>query len=111
LLIVVNNCCAYVKNAYFFTKPFLRDDPTAGMSGPLHPPTRTGGRKLETPLRSFVKAITWQLVGLVTMTALAFVVTGSLASAGSLALGAALTGLALFFLHERIWSLIAWGRG
>ena len=65
---------------------------------------------METPLRSIVKSLTWQLFGLVTMTAIAFAVTGNIASAGGLALGAAITGFVFFFVHERIWALIPWGR-
>ena len=65
---------------------------------------------METPLRSFVKSLTWQVLGLITMTAPAFVVTGDIASAGGLALGAAATSLVFFFLHERFWALIPWGR-
>ncbi len=65
---------------------------------------------MESPLRSIVKAVTWQVLGLITMTALAYVATGDLASAGGLALGAAATSLVFFFLHERVWALISWGR-
>lgn len=65
---------------------------------------------MESPARSIVKAITWQLLGLVTMTALAWFATGNLAAAGGLAVSAALTGLVCFFLHERLWARIAWGR-
>lgn len=65
---------------------------------------------MESPLRSVVKAVTWQLLGLLTMTALAFLVTGDIASAGSLALGAAAMSFVFFFLHERVWALIPWGR-
>lgn len=65
---------------------------------------------MESPARSIVKAVTWQLLGLVTMTLLAWLMTGSLTAAGSLAFAAALTGFACFILHERIWARIPWGR-
>ena len=65
---------------------------------------------MERPIRSIVKALTWQALGLVTMTALAYVATGDLSSAGSLALGAAATSLVFFFVHERVWAIIPWGR-
>lgn len=64
---------------------------------------------MESPARSIAKAITWQLLGLITMTLLAWVVTGSLTSAGGLALGAAATGFFCFILHERAWARIRWG--
>lgn len=65
---------------------------------------------MESRTRSLVKAITWQLVGLVTMTLLAYLVTGDLGSAGGLALVAAATGFICFLLHERVWAHISWGR-
>lgn len=66
---------------------------------------------METPIRSIVKAVTWQALGLLTMTALAYLATGDLSAAGGLALGAAATSLVFFFVHERVWAAIPWGRG
>lgn len=65
---------------------------------------------METKTRSIIKAISWQIVGLFTMTLLAWAVTGDMAAAGGLAGSAALTGLVCFFIHERIWARIPWGR-
>lgn len=65
---------------------------------------------MESPTRSIVKAVTWQLLGLVTMTLIAWIVTGSLTSAGGLALTAAATGFICFIIHERVWAHIPWGR-
>lgn len=65
---------------------------------------------MESPARSIVKAITWQVLGLFTMTALAWIATGSLTAAGGLAVSAALTGFVCFILHERVWARIPWGR-
>jgi uncharacterized membrane protein len=65
---------------------------------------------METGKRTFLKAVTWQTLGLLTMTALGFLATGSLTIAGSLALAGAATGVVSYILHERIWNRIAWGR-
>lgn len=65
---------------------------------------------MESHTRSIVKAVSWQLVGLVTMTLLAFVATGDWRAAGGLALGAAGTGFVCFIIHERVWAHISWGR-
>ncbi len=65
---------------------------------------------MDTPIRSMVKALSWQMLGLFTMTGIAFVFTGNLGSAGGFALTAAVTGLVFFFLHERVWAAIPWGR-
>ena len=64
---------------------------------------------METPLRSLVKAVTWQALGLVTMTAITFALTGSLATGGAVALSGAATGAVVYVVHERIWARIRWG--
>jgi uncharacterized membrane protein len=64
---------------------------------------------METPFRSLVKALTWQALGLVTMTALTFALTGSLVTGGAVALGSAALGLVLYAAHERVWARIRWG--
>ena len=65
---------------------------------------------METRTRSIVKAISWQLLGLITMTALAWLSTGSLQAAGGLAIAAAAIGFLFYILHERLWGCISWGR-
>lgn len=70
----------------------------------------TAYEKMDSPTRSIVKAVTWQLLGLLTMTLLAWFATGSLSAAGGLAISAAATGFICFVLHERIWARIPWGR-
>jgi uncharacterized membrane protein len=65
---------------------------------------------LESPRRTFVKAVTWQLLGIATMTLLALFQSGSLIDAIMLALSASATGFVFYFVHERCWSKINWGR-
>lgn len=67
-------------------------------------------KELESPARSIVKAVTWQAIGLVTMTLMGWLATGSLAAAGGLAISGALSGFVCFILHERLWARIRWGR-
>ena len=64
---------------------------------------------METGWRTLAKAITWQVSGLVVMTALAYGATGSLSIAGGLALVSSATGFVTYFLHERIWQRVRWG--
>jgi uncharacterized membrane protein len=64
---------------------------------------------METPLRSLAKAVTWQALGLVTMTAITFALTGSLATGGAVALVSAITGAVFYILHERLWARVRWG--
>jgi uncharacterized membrane protein len=60
--------------------------------------------------RLWAKALTWQIFGLFSMTALGVVFTGSLAVGGYFALTAAALGLICFVIHERVWARVSWGR-
>lgn len=62
-----------------------------------------------TRLRSFVKATTWRLIGSLDTFGLAWLVTGHLGFAGSIASLEIITKIAWFYLHERIWDMITWG--
>lgn len=65
---------------------------------------------METPTRTAFKAATWQICGLITMTLIGYVTTGSFQAAGSIAIAGAVAGFVTFFVHERVWNCIAWGR-
>ena len=65
---------------------------------------------METTRRAIAKAVTWQLMGLVVMTAITYAITGSVAEGGLIAVVGATSGLATYVLHERVWSGITWGR-
>ena len=56
-----------------------------------------------------MKCVTWQALGVVTMTALSYPHTDSLAAAITLAVSSCSLGFVTFFLHERLWSRIRWG--
>lgn len=64
----------------------------------------------DTPARSIVKALTWQAMGLVVMTAITWAVTGSVSKGGVVALLGAATGMVTYLLHERLWARVDWGR-
>ncbi|WP_289032645.1 DUF2061 domain-containing protein [uncultured Roseibium sp.] len=65
---------------------------------------------MDTTKRTFLKALTWQLLGLITMTALSYPHTGSLYSALALASSASASGFLAFFVHEKVWNKVPWGR-
>jgi len=66
---------------------------------------------MDSKLRTITKAITWQVLGLLTTSALAWLHTGSITTALSFALTTAASGLAFFVLHERLWARVRWGIG
>ncbi|WP_114287475.1 DUF2061 domain-containing protein [Candidatus Halocynthiibacter alkanivorans] len=60
--------------------------------------------------RLWAKAITWQVLGLFSMTALGAAFTGSFTAGGYFALAAAAIGLISYVIHERLWARVQWGR-
>lgn len=64
---------------------------------------------MDTKQRSIAKAVIWQVIGLVSMTLVGFLITGSVQSGGAMALVNAASGLALYLAYERAWSRVSWG--
>ena len=63
-----------------------------------------------THARSFVKTISWRTLGSLDTMLLGYIFTGSLVIAGSIASTEVATKVILYYLHERGWSHIRWGR-
>lgn len=60
--------------------------------------------------RSFVKAVSWRFIGSLDTFMLSWLVTGKLKYAVSIATAEAVTKIVLYYLHERAWRLVKWGR-
>ncbi len=61
-------------------------------------------------VRSIAKAVSWRFVGGLDTAVLSFLVTGSLKYAVSIAGAEAITKIGLYYVHERVWRRVAWGR-
>ena len=61
-------------------------------------------------LRSLAKAVAWRLVGSVDTFILSLIFTGNGKYALSIASAEALTKIVLYYLHERAWRRVRWGR-
>lgn len=61
-------------------------------------------------LRSLVKAVSWRVVGSADTFLLSLIFTGSGKYAISIATTEALTKIALYYVHERAWRRVKWGR-
>ena len=61
-------------------------------------------------LRSLVKAVSWRIVGSADTFMLSLIFTGSGKYAISIATTEALTKIALYYVHERAWRRVRWGR-
>ena len=60
--------------------------------------------------RSIVKGVTWRIMGTLDTFLLTLLVTGELRFAFSVSALEVFTKVFLFWLHERIWLKIGWGR-
>ena len=65
----------------------------------------------DTNARSLVKAASWRLVGTLDTILLSFLITGNSITAFSVGVSEIITKTLLYYLHERAWNKIAWGRG
>lgn len=61
-------------------------------------------------LRSLAKAVSWRVVGSLDTFVLSMIVTGNGKYAISIASAEAVTKIVLYYLHERGWRRIKWGR-
>jgi uncharacterized membrane protein len=67
-------------------------------------------RAPEAHSRSFVKAVSWRLLGSIDTFIISFFVTHSFVFAGSIASVETVTKIILYYGHERIWAVVPWGR-
>lgn len=67
-------------------------------------------RGAETHARSVLKAVSWRTLGTFDTFAISWFLTGRVAIAGSIAAVEIATKLAWYYLHERVWAAIGWGR-
>ena len=61
-------------------------------------------------VRSLIKAVSWRFVGSLDTFILSMIFTGNAKYAVSIASAEALTKIALYYVHERVWRRVAWGR-
>ena len=61
-------------------------------------------------VRSLAKALSWRVVGSLDTFMLSLIFTGNAKYAISIASAEALTKIALYYVHERVWRRVPWGR-
>jgi uncharacterized membrane protein len=64
----------------------------------------------EKPLRSFVKSISWRIIGTLDTVLISWLVTGALSVAFAIGSIEMITKMVLYFFHERVWNIIKWGK-
>ena len=60
--------------------------------------------------RSIAKGITWRLLASSATIAIVFIFTGSLKASFGVSLSEIFVKTSLYYLHERLWDRIRWGR-
>jgi len=67
-------------------------------------------RGAETHTRSVLKAVSWRMLGTLDTFVISWFLTGQVEIAGSIAGLEFITKIAWYYLHERIWAEITWGK-
>ena len=60
--------------------------------------------------RSLLKAVSWRITGSIDTFILSLLVTGNWRVAGTISAIEVLTKIGLFYVHERAWARIRWGK-
>ena len=60
--------------------------------------------------RSLAKAVSWRITGSLDTFIVSYVVTGRIGLAAPIALTEMLTKIVLYYLHERAWVFVRWGK-
>ena len=66
---------------------------------------------MESKKRSVVKTISWRFTGSLSTFMISYIILGDFSIAGSIALVQITANTLLYYLHERVWDKITWGRG
>ena len=64
----------------------------------------------DTKVRSFSKSVTWRLLGILNGLIIAYLLVGDFEMSLRIALWANFTGFIAFYIHERIWNNVKWGK-
>ncbi|MGH1569950.1 DUF2061 domain-containing protein [Methylobacterium sp. P31] len=64
----------------------------------------------ESRVRSIAKAVSWRIVGSLDTLVLSYLFTGNVLIAGSIASTETVTKTLLYYLHERGWGWVSFGR-
>lgn len=65
---------------------------------------------MDTGLRTFTKAMIWQVIGVAVTLALGWWLTGSASVGGTIAVANMFISLTVYVAYERLWERISWGR-
>jgi uncharacterized membrane protein len=64
----------------------------------------------DTVTRSLIKTVSWRITGSLSTFVISFLITGNFVVAGSIAIIQITANTILYYLHERLWNKISWGK-
>jgi uncharacterized membrane protein len=64
----------------------------------------------DNPRRSLLKTLSWRFIASLDTFVIAYIATGKAAVSGGIVGAEVFTKMALYYLHERGWSRVRWGR-
>ena len=64
----------------------------------------------EKPYRSIAKALSWRVTGTLDTVVVSYFVTGKIGLALSIGFVELFTKIGLYYVHERVWNRVAFGR-
>jgi uncharacterized membrane protein len=64
----------------------------------------------DSTIRSVAKTISWRVTGSGATFLISYIVSGNLTVAGTIAVIQLTANTILYFIHERIWNKISWGK-
>lgn len=65
---------------------------------------------MDTAKRSLVKTISWRVVGSTATFGISYLISENFAVAGTIAIVQLIANTVLYFVHERLWNRVNWGR-
>jgi len=64
----------------------------------------------ETHTRTLVKTVVWRIIATCVSVGIVYSFTGALKQSVEISLTGALIGMVTYYLHERFWNKVQWGR-
>ena len=64
----------------------------------------------DTTRRSLVKTISWRITGSSATFLIAYLISGNISIAGTIAVIQLTANTILYYIHERVWNKILWGQ-
>ena len=65
---------------------------------------------MDTIVRSIAKTLSWRLTGTFCTFLISFIILGDITTSGTIAMIQLISNTIMFYIHERIWNIIKWGK-